>query len=301
MLSANHVAFCRGGTSASLVALLLIVLLIPLLFRRPNAYLELSEEQKNLTLAKKTKQEVEWWTYSDCFRPLPNPILGEKKNDDDSLATKIINVGFPKTGTTTLHQFLESSPILNSSHWRCGTLFCANCIQSSISRGLPPLATCGNFAAYIQMDFIDFFNTKNMSSCIFPQISYLKEIYEEAPTAIFILPFRNVTDWMRSTTRWRDMRRRMAEFCEFPEYNFTRGMANQDHEMENLYCRHVRRIRRFVAEHPRLTLLEYSINDDGVGDYLSSMIPQFHLNGSKYGHENRNSEKIPGNGMKAIR
>lgn len=57
------------------------------------------------------------------------------------------------------------------------------CMTRAIKDGNPPLISCGNFAAYTQMDSESF-------SCNFPQISYLNEIYNEEPSAILLLPFR---------------------------------------------------------------------------------------------------------------
>ena len=156
-------------------------------------------------------------------------------------------------------------------------------MQQAINKSLPPLASCGNYAAYTQMD------GTGGGGCVFPQISYLNEIYDEDPSAVFLLPFRNVTDWIRSISNWNrpTLRQRMTDYCEFPEYNFTFGMGKEDGEMEDLYCKHVQLIRQFVSHRPNLTLVEYSIDGEGVGDYLASLLPHMKLNGSNYGHTNK--------------
>ena len=137
------------------------------------------------------------------------------------------------------------------------------------------------------MDCID-----NIKGCHFPHISYLKEIYEEEPSAIFILPFRNMTSWIRSINKWSNLRSRFTNLCTFPEYNFTIGIGRKDEEMEDLFCQHVKHVRNFVLEHPTLTLIEYLISEEGVGDYLASLLPHMKLNGSHYGHENVNNNTI---------
>ena len=257
-----------------------------------------------------TEDDVTWADF-DCFQPLPRPILGDyNKNwrngsSANIKAPKIINVGFPKVGSTTLNDFLliaqpynlPNPKALVSHFWPCnggnvsklGSLLyggnssydptCGNCIQDSINIGLPPLTTCGDYAAYTQLD-------SNLGEeCIYPQISYLKEMYEEGPSSIFVLPFRNVTDWIRSLTNWNrpTMRKRMIDNCEFPEYNLTKGWGT-DKDLEDLYCKHVKHIRQFVSRRPTLTLVEYSISREDVGDYLSSTLPHMNMNGSEYGH-----------------
>ena len=113
-----------------------------------------------------------------------------------------------------------------------------------------------------------------------PQISYLKEMYEEGPSSIFVLPFRNVTDWIRSVTNWNrpTLRKRMADNCEFPAYNLTKGWGT-DKDFEDLYCKHVKHIRQFVKRRPTLTLVEYLLSREDVGDYLTSALPHMNKNG----------------------
>ena len=231
------------------------------------------------------------WINSDCYKPLTRPILGEyKKWDNNTNPPKIVNVGFPKVGSTTLKEFLNTSSFNVSHMWPCGGQGkgdCASCMQRAINKSLPPLAYCGNYAAYTQMDIT------MGGKCIYPQISYLKQIYDEDPSAIFLLPFRNVTDWIRSVTNWPrplssfNFRQRITDYCEFPEYNFTLSMGNDDRDFEDLYCKHVQHIRHFVSKRPNLTLVEYSIDGEGVGENLASLLPHMKLNGSNYGHINK--------------
>ena len=235
----------------------------------------------------------------DCFNPLHLPVLGDYKNwniNNNMNAPKIINVGFPKCGSSTLNDFLSkgiprgkqlSTIGYNVSHfWPCnkqrGHGECGSCMRNATEEGVPPLASCGNFAAYTQVDSV------SKSECQFPQISYLNEIYNEEPSAIFLLPFRNVSDWIRSVSKWNTMRTRITTSCHFPEYNFTKEMGSKDEELKDLYCKHVKHIRKFVFDHPTITLIEYSIGGEGVGDYLAKLLPHMRLNGSLYGHKNIN-------------
>mmetsp|Transcript_8990 Transcript_8990/g.15633 ORF Transcript_8990/g.15633 Transcript_8990/m.15633 type:complete len:300 (-) Transcript_8990:146-1045(-) len=244
-----------------------------------------------LLLSSITKTSKSWVDF-DCFQPLPHPILGEYKNWNKNESTvkslnapHIVNVGFPKCGSTSLFEFLLTANISypkKSSHmWPCGKGPCGQCIRKAVNNSLPPLQSCGNSASFTQIDQTPFSGT----GCIWPQISYLKEIYEGAPETIFLLPFRNVTDWIKSATFYHGLKRRMWNLCVFPEYNLTKGWGS-DKDMEDLYCRHVKHVRHFVSQRPSLTLVEYSISDKGVGDFLASQLPHMNLNGSKYGHRN---------------
>ena len=118
--------------------------------------------------------------------------------------------------------------------------------------------------------------------CIFPQIRYLPELYKAAPNAIWILPFRNVTGWIRSINNWdyrvaKTIRERMEQWCKFPDLNFTRSeqakKEKTDAEFEALYCNHVHHVRNFVHNHPSLSLIEYRLEDENVEKILSKHIP----------------------------
>jgi len=206
----------------------------------------------------------------DCFQPFPSPVLGEYKNwlinhnnnsgNYNNTAPKVLNAGFPKCGSTTLNEFLSqkisqdkqlSTIGYNVSHWRLNESnrkikdnLVGPCMTNAVKNNNPPLSSCGNFAAYTQMD-------SESTSCNFPQISYLNEIYNEEPSAILLLPFRNVTEWIKSMETWHGLKKRLAKFCVFPEYNFTieKGRKAKDEEFEELYCKHVKHIRKFAYFH----------------------------------------------------
>jgi len=93
---------------------------------------------------------------------------------------------------------------------------------------------------------------------------------------------------------WHGLKSRLAKFCVFPEYNFTidKGRNATDEEFEDLYCKHVQHVRKFVIEHPTLTLIEYSIGAENVGDYLASLLPHMRLKGSHYGHMNWKNNRV---------
>ena len=198
---------------------------------------ELFEETQKLVTRREWSRIRSMVKSDDCFNPLSFPVLGEYKNwhiNSNLNAPKIVNIGFPKCGSSTLNDFLSkgiprgkqlSTIGYNVSHfWPCnrqrGHGDCGSCMMNATEEGLPPLASCGNFAAYTQVDSV------SKKECYFPQISYLNEIYNEEPSAIFLLPFRNVSEWTRSVSNWNTLRRRITNSCHFPEYNFSKGAGN---------------------------------------------------------------------------
>mmetsp|Transcript_27180 Transcript_27180/g.33579 ORF Transcript_27180/g.33579 Transcript_27180/m.33579 type:complete len:412 (+) Transcript_27180:88-1323(+) len=213
------------------------------------------------------------WIHHDCLKPLQEPIMGTHD------LSRIINVGMPKCGSTSLMTFFKED--FYSRHLHCGRKgFCGPCMRKSIQANKPILASCGNFTVWTQMDF-------ETNECIFPQISYLKEIYQEAPNATFILPFRDVAGWMNSLNAWapqnHTIRKRIGKMCKFPELGIKQGDLLEDATMIEFLCNHVKHIRQFVHDHPSLTLIEFSIEDSSAGNFLASL---FHVDASRWGKQN---------------
>lgn len=221
------------------------------------------------------------WVNADCLQPLRNPILGVH---DES---RILNVGFPKMGSSSLQNlFLKSG--YYSRHHHCGKVgYCGDCIQQEIRNKLDPLEMCGNFTVQTQMDF------HPPSRPIYPQIHYLQELYNVAPNATYILPFRNVSKWVYSLTNWNaygrtsNYRGRFNN-AVFPQLNWTKEMGKHDSDYEILVCNHVRNIRKFVSERPTLSLVEIDIEDPNTGEYLESIFRS--VNGSFWQQTNVNKK-----------
>ncbi len=207
----------------------------------------------------------------NCLEPFHTPMMGTHD------LSRIINVGMPKCGSTSLNQFFQDD--FYSRHFHCGMKgYCGDCIKANIEDNQPPLVNCGNFTVWTQMD-------QTHRTCIFPQIFYLEEIYNEAPNATFILPFRNVTGWIRSVSNWKKFRQRLNNVCDFTKIGIEQKSLMIDENMEALFCNHVKHIRQFVHDHPSLTLIEVSIEDPSAGNILASHFP---VDASKWGQKNAN-------------
>lgn len=227
----------------------------------------------------------DWYNTTSCHKPIPYPILGTHD------LTRVINVGMPKCGSTSLTRiFTEAHEAFpgGTSHWGCGPNGkCGLCIKNAIEKGKAPLASCGNFDAFMQMDLAD----NPLDICVFPQIQYLDEIYKENPTATLILAFRNhVTKWVKSIANWKSrahgpFQDRIANLCEFPNIGFTKSMGGTEEDLIGLACNHVKQVRHFVHDHPTLSLVEIDIDDPNTGNYLATLFP---VNSEHWGNENKN-------------
>lgn len=175
------------------------------------------------------------------------------------LPTPILQVGMPKTGTTSIHTFFERSGY-RSSHYRCiNRHYCGLCIRAALQKGEPALKACGDYEVWAQMD------VENLGQCHLPQIVNLEELHNEAPNATFILSHRNMTRWAKSVKNWvginRSMGARLAKCVGGPN-------SKTVEDLIKWHIEHIERIRKFVAEHPSHALVEINIEDPKAGEIM---------------------------------
>jgi hypothetical protein len=194
---------------------------------------------------------------------------------------KVLLVGLPKAGTTSVSSFFRAAGMKVCDYWcpdKVHTGVVAKCIERAINSSRPPLKTCGDYDMYGQMDL-----TMDKGFCFLPQIQALDELHKEHPDAVFILNQRNIVHWVRSVKNWKGMRTpmdvRMAGCAAGPTSPNATNLAQW-------YCDHVQRIRQFVNDHPTHTLIELDIESNATGKRLADF---FGLNESNWKHQNQNA------------
>ena len=147
-----------------------------------------------------------------------------------------------------------------------------------------------NNQAYMQMD-------RNYEVGYYPQISLLDELHEKQPNSTFIMNFRPIMDWIRSTTMYNGMRYRFAQFDvpglvltneqrtrldQFREFqrrsrNSSNTSTTKAPQVINLsnsqiarwWCGHVRHIRKYVKHYTSHKLIELDLYDTkGTSKFL---------------------------------
>ena len=111
------------------------------------------------------------WPLAELMLPLP-----------------ILNVGFPKVGTTTLMRYLRCTG-LKVSHEQEGKDMVQNLANN---RSLFENKKWSDMHAYAQLD-------RDTGPGYFPQISLLDELHELEPDSTFVLLSRPIADWVHST------------------------------------------------------------------------------------------------------
>lgn len=192
---------------------------------------------------------------------------------------KIILVGMPKSGTTTVSSFFRESNRYSVCDFQCplpdDTAIMGNqtntntnyrrqyigkCMARAKAQNLPLIKTCGDYAMYGQLDYPMPQNKK----CQLPQITLLQDFHTEHPDATFILNLRNASHWTSSVHRWRGMHRRLPQ-CAL-------GPGDSSHiSLRQWYYLHVQRIRQFVTLHPTHALVEIDVEHEDTGKRMEAI------------------------------
>ena len=244
----------------------------------------------------------------ECLRPRP---MIQADHDLGPPPKPWIHLGLPKSGTTSLEQFWKCGGV-HTSHSVCKVTkqfliqnvfkgrgggyadgrecsskyirpckLCATCMKAAQESKLPILESCGNYSALAQLDMM------GNKFCYWPQLSALEEIHQEAPTATFVVMFRNVTTWIRSFKKFKygDMYNAfVGPQCQ--DMPFNKG-DNSPEALTRFYCNVVQNARNFVALHPSHRLVEIDLDDPETSVKVANV---FGINVSCWGTHNVNKK-----------
>ena len=227
-----------------------------------------------------TKEHLETFQSSEsCYKArintVPHDLYGK-------LQKPYLNVGFPKMGTNSLHNFFECGGF-KSVHYRCSRIdSCARCMRESVEAGGLPLDLCElppkKIDMYAQMD----------DGVYFPQIELLQELVTGYPKATLFLTFRPMEKWYNSLKKWPprpngphfNEKLRKANITGFPS-----GVGKNVDEFSDWYCKHVERVRAIVDQNPSMTLVEVDIEDPTIAKRMSDI---FDIDETCWGRSNVN-------------
>lgn len=117
----------------------------------------------------------------------------------------IINIGMPKTGTSSLSTFLNQQGF-RCAQWQVGDTKIGNEMELSIRSGRQLFGDyLSDFNCITQLDCCDWVSqAENLSKCIWPQHDLLSELVSRYPAAKYVYTTRNTTTWFDSVSRWGD-------------------------------------------------------------------------------------------------
>lgn len=203
------------------------------------------------------------------------------------LPTPVFVVGYPKTGTTSIHAMFSCAGF-RSSHYCCcesnithtdcksGRTF-SECIRTNKKAKRPVLEGCGEYDVYGQMD------AELGRSIHLPQHFDLELLHVFAPQATFLLNLRPASDWVNSVTHWYGLGGRFLT-----QFRVDIKKVNRNEALEQIYQNHTRYVRDFVKLHPSHALVEVDISNPQAGASLSDA---FGVPSSCWGLHNQNKKR----------
>ncbi len=164
---------------------------------------------------------------------IKNPVLIPKfKAPKELLLPKpIINVGFPKAGTSTIFSFFHCNG-LKAQHWYCcedqkhpsySRLYklMSSCVLRNMASQKPIFDNCGDYDVYTEINgprhsaqsqdntqlddgtiLSKLESTELKRRILFPQHHHLDKIHDQYPNATFILHKRDTESWIQSVLDW---------------------------------------------------------------------------------------------------
>ncbi len=206
---------------------------------------------------------------------------------------RVINIGLPKTGTTTLSKALRRAG-MKVADWRIkpgqtdneeivGKHVGKLIYQSYFDTG-DPLAVLNDFDAVTEMSFVKF----NFTA--WPQTDWalLSAISECHPNAKFLLSYRDPAQTANSMKNWTNLGEKRLPLNSIP--GLPRGFGHRQDELVTWISGHYKFCRHVFAGSNRF--LEYSIEDPNapqqIGSFLGRDLPW-------WGRANLNhkTEKLP--------
>ena len=146
--------------------------------------------------------------------------------------------------------------------------FCGNCLRDNILEEQSPLAGCGDFQVWAQMD-----GPWRDGQCFLPQLWALNRIHDAYPNATFLLPTRSPDQWVNSMsqgngTEWLGPLRGYFRSCNLPTCG--PSCVDSDVQFAMFYKQHSETIRNFAKKYPSHKLIEVDAEDDRAGVKLAA-------------------------------
>lgn len=174
---------------------------------------------------------------------------------------KAFVVGFPKSGTTTLHRALTRSGF-RGAHWMIGDGIVGQILTRDFNRGNDPMVSMPGVDVVTQADYIG----HKMS--FWPQMNpaLLQSIEQHHPECTFILNYRDPAALLDSMWRWADLALRLERFGA---PGLPIGAASDQRRVMDWFERHFDFCRRFFQNS---RFVEYDIEDERAPDIISEAL-----------------------------
>ena len=178
---------------------------------------------------------------------------------------KLMVIGFPKSGTTTLTTVLEANGI-RAAHWQDEDgRFIGALIYSAVYSGRDPFAFLEGFDAVTQADVC----LPRRKINFWPNLDFaiLRAIRRAHPECLFVLNYRDPEAIVDSIEKWVGMKERFAP-AEIP--GLPRGIGMERQHLTTWITNHFDACRAYFANDPYFLEIDISSDDapQRLGDAL---------------------------------
>lgn len=172
-------------------------------------------------------------------------------------------IGFPKSGTTTIHRACRRSK-LRSAHWKTPEGYCGQLIYKSYRAGRDPFETLADYDVISQADVC-----KPPAVNYWPQLDFelLDTVRRYHPKCVFILNRREPQKIIESMNRWNTMRQRItkADIIGLPA-----GVGSGDEDMRTWIEGHYAACHAHFSADPYF--LDLDITSADAGERLTAAL-----------------------------
>ena len=203
---------------------------------------------------------------------LPRLAVGSQASGA-ACAPRYINVGMPKTGSTSIEKFFQCHN-MSAGHWyvdavdRSESHLIGDQTHACDVRGRP-LLDCGPcFDVHAQIDEVN-----PPFHCFLPQITHLAGLFLDYGNATFLLPTRDARAWASSVQRWYGMGRRFTR-CQLPSVGAPRNTSTA--ALAQFYRTVTGRARAMLTRAEQshgLRWVEFDITDPSAAEILAGTVP----------------------------
>lgn len=225
-------------------------------------------------------------------KELANRVVQERNKSRTTTATAtttkgrfllplpILNVGYPKAGSTSLSSFFHCLGMNTNHEPDLLDMF------DRLTKG-EEFYAAKQADAYMQLDL-------NHFTGFYPQIQFLDELHEKEPNSTLIINFRPIHDWIASVSNWHNMRIRMTSFLmpglvmddvqlahahaeglsedEKIKHVQVKDIKLSSAQLAKWWCGHALHIREYAKEYPSHSLIELDLLDsNGTTSLLSDL------------------------------
>jgi hypothetical protein len=250
--------------------------------------------------------------------------LVQQLQKNQTLPFPVLNVGFPKSGSSSIARWFRNTGRTVSHHFVQArnnketpeNIVGLQMLEAS-RQGLSPFALLPPKHVHAQMDYtggiLSGETDNSMAITIFPQIQLLDEIHAAEPNATFVLLHRPVQDWIESAKKWNRYPFRWAEgdipglvLTEQQRYErdiLSERIVVNEQQLQDWWCTHVLHIREFVKQYPSHNLIELDLYDgETSSQLLSQLFPTFntiHTSNMEWTKANSNPKNNVDKGAKS--